>query len=70
METSIIHSSREIDGVEYVFLGGEDEDTGGEGAGGMCRCRRDFKSGHIVHEGEESGLVKLNLTRTKFIDLM
>ena len=27
VEASIIHSSREIDGVEYVFLGGEDEGT-------------------------------------------
>lgn len=45
--------------MEYVFLGGEDEGTGGEGAGGVCRCRRSFKSGLVVREGEESDLVKL-----------
>jgi len=51
----------EIDGVKYLylFLGGTDEGAGGEGAGGMCRCRRGFKSRLIVREGEESDLVKL-----------
>jgi len=29
----------EIDGVEYVFLGGEDEGTGDEGTGGERGCR-------------------------------
>ena len=29
----------EIDGVEYVLLGGEDERTGGEGTGGERGCR-------------------------------
>ena len=31
----------------------------GEGAGGVCRCRRGFRPGLIVHEGEESDLVKI-----------
>ena len=52
MEADTIHSSREIDGVEYVFLGGEDEGAGGETVGGECRCRCDFKSGLVVREGE------------------
>jgi hypothetical protein len=59
VEADIIRSSQEIDGVEYVFLGGKDEGAGGEGAGGMCRCRRGFKSRLVVREGEESDLVKL-----------
>ena len=29
-------ASTEIDGVEYVFLGREDEGTRGEGTGGEC----------------------------------
>jgi len=59
VEADVIHSSRKIDSAEYVFLGREDEDVGGEGAGGVCRCRRGFKSGLVFCEGEESDLVKL-----------
>jgi len=29
-------ASTEVDGVEYVFLGGKDEGPGGEGTGGEC----------------------------------
>jgi hypothetical protein len=53
VEAGIIHSTQEIDGVEYVFLGREDEGAGG-GAGGECGC---FESWLFVCRGMKSDLV-------------
>ena len=65
MEEDIIHSSRKVDCVEYVFLGGEDEGAGEENVdvdvvlspGSLfVRVRRATWSNQVP--------------RTKFIDLM
>ena len=58
MEANIICPSWsvcvEIDGVEYVFLGGEDEGMGGKGTRGKRGC---LESWFFVRRGEESDLV-------------
>jgi len=57
LEAGIKRSTHKIDGVEYVFLGREDEGTGGESAGGERRCGCVFKSGLVVRRDKKSDLV-------------
>jgi len=57
LEAGIKRSTHKIDGVEYVFLGREDEGTGDESAGGERRCGCVFKSGLVVRRDKKSDLV-------------
>ena len=61
VEAHIIYASWsagvEINGVEYVFLRGEDESAGSERAGSERGCRCGFVSELVVRRGEERDLV-------------
>ena len=54
VKAGIIPSTHESDGVEYVFLGREDEGAGGESAGGERGC---FESWLVVRRGRKGELV-------------